>query len=144
MEFQKFWMAAHKTAEKYKASLEDDGAREYIEELFKEYMKTYTKVPYKKWIDEILKNSFISANAPPKWIGEPFWPFDECMPMIFFHQFQIPLTARHINFPLGDSIYVFGTKKIQPDNSFSVAYRLIIKGDDGFRNIPKNSDIIYF
>ncbi len=144
MEFQAFLKVALKTAEKYNASLEDDGALEYIEELFKEYIKTYTKVPYKSWIDETLKNSFISANIPPKWIGEPYWPFDECMPMIFFHQFQIPLTARHINFPLGNSIYVFGTKKIQPDNSFSVAYRLIIQGDDGFRRIPKNSDIIIY
>ena len=143
MEFIKFWATANRVAAKRGASLEDEGAEAFVRTLFDQFKNHEGRLTAERWLAQSLENSFVSMDEPPKWVGEPFWPFCDGAPMLFFHQFTMSTSATHMQFPLGDTLYVFGAKKPRADGSFSVAYRIVAVDEEGCRSIPRSGDIVF-
>lgn len=142
-DFMKFWVEASKVAKKHHASIEGGDAEVFIKELYALFSKQQEVKDKKKWLSEILNHMFPYMEHPPKWKGEPDWPFFDGKPMIFLHQFTIPLSAQHINFPLTDTVYVFALKN-QHELGEGSAYKLIIQTEDGEQVVARNNDIIEF
>lgn len=116
---------------KYAASTIGYGADTFSAQIYQEYIADGSPHDRKKWITQRLAESFVYMVEKPKWKGEPTWPYYHGEPMVFLHQFQIPLSAKlqlKGRFPMGETIYVFGSKNPpnpQDGEAWSVVYKLI-------------------
>jgi hypothetical protein len=118
---------------KYSASTIGYGADDFSERIYKEYIAAGSPKDRKQWIEKRLAGCFLCMAKKPKWKGEPTWPYHQGEPMVFFHQFTIPLTARLSlkgRFPMGETIYVFGSKTPPfptEDESWKTVYKLVVQ-----------------
>jgi len=83
-----------------------------------------------EWLKKNLENRFLYAAEPPKWTrrGEKDWLYFEGEPMIFLHQFSLGLKeAKQMKreFPVGETIYIFGAKKKISEDTWGVVYMMV-------------------
>jgi len=147
-EFDYFRGDANNVAmKKYFAYLLGNGAEPFVRKIYSEYQQEGSPIDRKKWLDERLKNAFKYLNTPPEWIGEPNWVFFKGEPMVFLHQFKIMTPHKPVVFPLGDTIFVFGSKNPpipRSSESYQVVYKLLIQDDEGCNECFTQNIVGYF
>ncbi|MET1079256.1 MAG: hypothetical protein ABWY06_14690 [Pseudomonas sp.] len=112
------------------------GAEAFVDQAYAAYLENAPKNK-KTWIAEYLQDKFVFSEQPPRWQGEPDWPFFQGQPMVFLHQFSLGLEcAKSLQgaFPMGDTLYVFGSKN--PPNptegqTWETIYRMLGQDNDG-------------
>ena len=60
-----------------------------IRQLYLDFTRSKSK-SQKKWIRETLKGYFRCVDKPPKWIGDPDWPWIDGRPTVFLTQWTAP------------------------------------------------------
>lgn len=98
-------------AETRSASVEEEGAEEFVNGLYREYVAQGSPKNTSKWLSERLENAFLCLNEQPVWVGEPAWAYHQGQPMVFLHQVHVSPSAQHIKgkMSLGDTVHVFGS-----------------------------------
>lgn len=76
-DFHIFWGEAMAAAERHAASMEADGAEDFAQQLYREYLEQGAPKPRKKWLTTRLANAFPCMDAKPKWVGEPAWLYHQ-------------------------------------------------------------------
>ncbi|WP_177414143.1 hypothetical protein [Pseudomonas sp. NIBRBAC000502773] len=87
-DFHVFWGAAMAVAEKKSASMEADGAEDFAQRLYDEYVEQGAPKNKRKWLAERLENEFLCLKESPVWVGEPAWLYHQGQPMVFYINFQ--------------------------------------------------------
>ncbi|WP_017901726.1 hypothetical protein [Pseudomonas asplenii] len=135
-DFHVFWGVAMEVAEKHSASIEAEGAEDFAQVLYNEYVEQGAPKNKKKWLTERLENEFLVLDAKPEWVGEPAWLYHQGKPMVFLHQFCVPESAQHLKekISLGDTLYVFGSRNILESpsgDSWSTVYKTAVQSFEG-------------
>jgi len=135
-DFHVFWGAAMAVAEKKSASMEADGAEDFAQRLYDEYVEQGAPKNKKKWLAERLENEFLCLKESPVWVGDAAWLYHQGQPMVFLHQFSVLLSAQHMKekISLGDTVYVFGAKhrlKRPAEDTWTDIYRTVVRTSEG-------------
>jgi hypothetical protein len=108
-------------------SVEDAQAGPFIDKLLEEWRRSgATLEESARWLDERLKDVFLSLNGPPKWVEEePAWPFLDGIPMVFLSQTQMDNSSVSVAaLSPGETVYLFAAR--QPvGNGFKMQYRTV-------------------
>lgn len=68
-----------------------------------------------EWLDEQIRQYFITLDKRPEWVQNPEWPFVDGRPMVFAGQIDIIVEKETAHFIHDDtSIYVFVARKTEP------------------------------
>jgi hypothetical protein len=135
-DFHLFWGEAMAAAERHAAAMEADGADDFAQQLYREYLEQGAPKPRKKWLATRLADAFPCMDAKPKWVGEPAWLYHQGQPMVFLHQFQVSPAAHHLigHMSLGETLYMFGARHRLgpgPDDGWTDIYRISVQTCEG-------------
>lgn len=95
----------------------------FMKRIYAEYLLTRHNEPdiswiksvpsdVKKWMTNVINESFLFMNEKPKWVRGPSWRFIEDMPMIFISQIEFEKNnVMEQNLSFGDVIYIFSGKQ---------------------------------
>lgn len=112
--------------EEFSASFAEDMEYSLPASLYGEYRRAGRGMPPERWLRQRLREVFVCANQPPKWVeGTPIWPFFEGRPMVFIDQLVVPHSdAASGCLAPGVHLYVFGLRQKSPDG-WRMQYRVI-------------------
>lgn len=80
-----------RAANELSATIHSDGAQSFVDAIFAEFKESKPK-DVSGWLRSRLRDSFVYAEHPPKWLSEPEWPFAHGKPMAFICQYHIPMS----------------------------------------------------
>ena len=117
---------AIKAAIDLNASISDEEATPFFEQLYREYQSILPSLSPEAWLRQRLSNTFISMTVPPTWVeDEPAWLFFEGEPMVFISQTTVPESeVSKQSLSPGETIYVFGIRR-PVARGFQMIYRTV-------------------
>jgi len=99
-----------RVANELSATIHSDGAQPFVDEIFSEFKESKPK-DVSGWLKSRLREAFVYAEHPPKWLDEPEWPFAGGKPMAFICQYHIPVVNELKGGFIGDlHLFVFAAK----------------------------------
>ena len=97
-----------------RASIEDEQASQFFEQLYSEWQSTGLSLNEADlWLDRRLAGEFCSLADPPQWVeSEPAWPFLDGKPMVFLTQCSMgDEEISRLKLSPSETVYLFGGRK---------------------------------
>jgi len=110
----------------------------FIDKMYSTFIKD-SPANINHWLKAQMSDRFLYASQPPKWTkkGERDWLYLDDEPMIFLHQFSLGLNeAKNMRrqFPVGETIFVFGGKKQVNQDTWHAIYKMVGQDNaEGYR-----------